>query len=434
MAVDTAPSALAALVRRAAEAGEAAGLDAIGVATAEPFAGTRRDLEERRAAGLHGGMQFTYRNPARSTDPRATLPSARALVAGARSYAGAPPEPVPGDRPQGRVARYAWGDHYAALREGLDAVAAVLRDEGWKAVVLVDQNNLVDRASAERAGLGWYGKSSLLLLPGAGSWFVLGSVLTDAPLAPAAPEAVADGCGACTRCVTACPTGAIVAPGVVDARRCLAWIVQAPGPVPREWREAMDDRIYGCDDCQDACPPNRVELRRHRRADPATSAVEEPEEPAGPADLTEPAVEEPDGSAWVDLLGLLAAEDTALLERHGRWYIAGRDPRWIRRNALVALGNAADPDDERVAAALRGVLAGDDDLLAAHAAWAARRLGRDDLLVALDPDAGPEVRVELASPAPSVRRPPDRPLGTPYLGPESPVVADTGPGSREGTG
>lgn len=413
MAVDTAPSALAALARRAAEAGEAAGLDAIGVATAEPFAGTRRDLEERRAAGLHGGMQFTYRNPARSTDPRATLPSARALLAGARSYAGAPPEPVPGDRPQGRVARYAWGDHYAALREGLDAIAAVLRGAGWKAVVLVDENNLVDRAAAERAGLGWYGKSSLLLLSGAGSWFVLGSVLTDAPLAPADPEAVADGCGSCTRCVTACPTGAIVAPGVVDARRCLAWIVQAPGPVPRQWREAMDDRIYGCDDCQDACPPNRVELRRHRGVDA-------------------PALDDADGQAWVDLLDLLGAEDADLLERHGRWYIAGRDPRWIRRNALVALGNAADPDDERVATALRGVLAGDDDLLAAHAAWAARRLGRDDLLVALGSDPGPETRAEVAAPAPSVGRHADRQPRTTTSGPSSPGVAGTIPGLEGG--
>jgi len=367
--------------RRALAAGRAAGLDAVGLTSALPFEATRRDLEERRAAGLHGGMRFTYRNPARSTDPRRVLPTARSLVAGARRYAGgAVPAPAtPG--PHGRVARYAWGDHYAELEAGLEAVAGVLRDEGWRAVVVADQNHLVDRAVAQRAGLGWYGKSSLLLLPGAGSWFVLGAVVTDAPLAPLDPAPVADGCGPCTRCVSACPTGAIVAPGVVDARRCLAWIVQAPGPIPREHREAMGDRIYGCDECQDACPPNRVELRRHR--DDVPSA----------------------GEAWVDLLDLLAADDATLLDRHGRWYIADRDPRWIRRNALVALGNVADPADERVAAALRTALHGPDGLLAAHAAWAARRLGRPDLLADLGPGVAPEVAAELDAPAPTPRTP-----------------------------
>lgn len=377
----------AVLARRAQDAGRAAGLDAVGVATAEPFDGARQALEQRRAGGLHGGMQFTFRNPARSTDPRALLPSARALVAGARAYGGgALPAPPPGP-PRGRVARYARGDHYAALERGLDAVAEVLRGEGWRAVVVVDQNHMVDRAVAHRAGLGWYGLSSLLLLPGSGSWFVLGSVVTDAPLVAADPEPVADGCGPCTRCRTGCPTGAIVAPGVVDARLCLAWLVQAPGVLRRDLREALGDRIYGCDECQDVCPPNRVEVRRRDQP----GAVAPPASEVAGAD-----------EAWVDLLGLLDADDATLLDRHGRWYIAGRDPRWLRRNALVALGNVADPTDPRVTAALARVLGGDDDLLAAHAAWAARRLGRDDLL----PDAtgvGPETAAELAAPAPAVR-------------------------------
>ncbi|HYI61795.1 MAG TPA: tRNA epoxyqueuosine(34) reductase QueG [Acidimicrobiales bacterium] len=381
--------ARAALGDQALAAGRAAGLDAAGIATAEPFTDTRRVLEERRAAGLHGGMAFTYRNPARSTDPRAVLPSARALVAGARAYGGGPPAAPTGPGPHGRVARYAWSDHYAALAAALEAVAGVLRDDGWKAVVVVDRNDLVDRAVAHRAGLGWYGKSSLLLLPGAGSWFVLGAVVTDAPLAPTAEGPEPDGCGGCTRCLADCPTGAIVAPGVVDARRCLAWVVQAPGAVPRELRAPLGDRIYGCDDCQDVCPPNRVELRRHR---------------SDGAPVPEPASRDRGEGPWVGLLDLLALDDDTLLARHGRWYIAERDPRHLRRNALVALGNVADPDDPEVAAALERVLAGPDDLLAAHAAWAARRLGRDDLLAALGPDRGPEVRAELAAPAPEVRR------------------------------
>ncbi|HMJ78255.1 MAG TPA: tRNA epoxyqueuosine(34) reductase QueG [Iamia sp.] len=379
------------LARRALAAGRAGGLDAVGIATADPFTDTRAHLEERRRAGLHGGMAFTYRNPARSTDPRALLPSAQALVAGARAYGGGDLTPPPGQRPQGRVARYAWGDHYAELEAGLEAVAEVLRADGWRAVVVADQNHLVDRAVAHRAGLGWYGKSSLLLLPGAGSWFVLGAVVTDAPLAPTAEEPVADGCGPCTRCLDGCPTGAIVAPGVVDARRCLAWVVQAPGPMPRPLRAALGDRIYGCDECQDVCPPNRVELRRHRRGEAVV-------------DDQARAHDERSDRPWVDLLDLLAASDDELLDQHGRWYIAGRDPRWIRRNAVVALGNVGDPDDPAVIAALRVELTGPDDLLAAHAAWAARRLGRHDLLVDLDPDViGPDLAAELVAPPPPPR-------------------------------
>ena len=130
---------------------------------------------------------------------------------------------------------------------------------GWRARVVADDNALVDRAAAERAGLGWFGKNSNILLPGAGSWFLLGSVVTDAPLPTAAP--VGDGCGSCRRCLSACPTGALVGPGVLDARRCLAWLLQATGVFPFEFRVALEGRIYGCDDCQDVCPANRLVAR-----------------------------------------------------------------------------------------------------------------------------------------------------------------------------
>lgn len=362
--------------------GRAHGLDAVGVASAEPFAGTRAVLEERRAAGLHGSMQFTYRNPARSTDPSRTLPGARALVVGARGYRD--PEAAPArDGPVGRVARYMWADHYGALDTGLNVVAEHLVAAGWRAIVISDENNLVDRAAAHRAGLGWFGRNSNLLLPGVGSWFVLGSVITDAALEPTG-AVVADGCGSCNRCTPACPTGAIVAPGVIDARRCLAWVVQAPGPIPSDLRVSMGDRIYGCDDCQDVCPPNRVELRRRGDTSPAEARSDR---------------------AWVDLLDLLAASDATLLERHGRWYIAGRDPRWLRRNALVALGNTADPADERVLAVLVAHLDHPDPILRAHAVWALRRLDRDDLAVVRVDDCDPDVRAEVAGSPPPRRRP-----------------------------
>ena len=333
----------ATLVDEVCRVGRDAGLDAVGVADAAPFDGTRRDLEARKAAGLHGGMHFTYGRPDRSTDPDRALRGARALVVGARSYRQATAPSTPG---AARVARYARADHYDVLRTALGAVAGHLRDRGWRTRVLVDDNALVDREAAHRAGIGWYGKSSNLLLPGQGSWFVLGSVVTDAPLPPTATEAVADGCGPCTRCITGCPTGAIVAPGVVDARRCLAWLLQAEGPFPLEFRQALGDRIYGCDDCQEVCPPNR-------------RTVDTNEGPSGE----------------VPVLEMLALDDDELLARYGRWYIAKRDPRYLRRNALVVLGNTGDRNDAETHATLRRYLDGDDELLREHAAWAAERLG-----------------------------------------------------------
>jgi epoxyqueuosine reductase len=335
--------------------GRSRGLDAVGVAAATVFVETRQALFDRRAAGLHGGMQFTYRNPERSTDPGRLVDGARSIVVGARSYLSAGREASVD--PAGRVARYSWRDHYAELRAALEPMATRLRGEGWKAVVVADDNALVDREAAYRAGIGWYGKSSNLLLPGRGSWFVLGSVVTNAPLTPAsAPQP--DGCGPCHSCIDACPTQAIVAPGVVDARRCLAWLVQAPGSFPLEWREALGDRIYGCDDCQEVCPPNRV-VDRHQTA----SRPDSGDEP------------------WVDLVALLDASDDEVVERFGRWYIAGREARYLRRNALVALGNTADGQDHNVERVLGAALSSGDVIVREHAEWAARRLGRSDLVV-----------------------------------------------------
>ena len=427
--------------------GRAAGLAAVGVAPAAPFLTTRRHLERRKAAGLHGGMSFTYRRPERSTDPGAALPGAQALVVGAWAYrrtAPAPPPaspdrpappappgapgsagpvawatPAPGSQavpspgrtgaaPAGTVARYAWEDHYGPLRAGLREIAAALKAEGWRARVLVDDNALHDREAAYRAGLGWYGKNANLLLPGSGSWFVLGSVVTDAPIEVTPPaERVADGCGACTRCLTACPTGAIVAPGVVDARRCLAWLLQAEGPFPPEHRVALGGRIYGCDDCQEVCPPNR----RAERLDPHPAAAGSGAQPS------------------VDLLAMLAASDDELLARLGRWYVPRRDPRYLRRNALVALGNVGDAADPAVARALLWALAEPDAIVRGHAVWAARRLGRPDLIATVADDPDPLVRAELATAVPV--RPDSRPAAVPVAagrddGGRAAVTADGG--------
>lgn len=361
--------------------GRASGLAVVGVAPADPFLGTRVHLTRRREQGLHGGMNFTYRNPVRSTDPSVALGEARALVVGAWPYRRPSSPPAPPDGPAGRVARYVWADHYGELRAALGAVAAKLKADGWRARVIVDQNDLVDREAAYRAGLGWYGKNSNLLLPGHGSWFVLGSVVTDAPLEPTGGPRP-DGCGTCRRCIDGCPTGAIVAPGVIDARRCLAWLVQAPGDLPREHRVAMHDRMYGCDDCQDVCPPNRLEARRAEDGEDGEAAAER---------------------AWVPLLAVLDATDAELLERYGHWYIPRRDPRYLRRNALVALGNVGDPGDPPVRDTVARYLHHPDPMLRAHAVWAARRAGLHDLVAAMAGDPDPAVVEELTAPAPPER-------------------------------
>jgi epoxyqueuosine reductase len=302
-------------------------------------------------------MPFTFRKPARSTDPESLLPGAASLVVGATSYLRVPPgyEHGAGESEQagaslGRIARYQWRDHYEPLRDGLYAVSAELRAAGWRTRIVADDNSLVDREAAVQAGLGWYGKNCCVLLPGQGSWFVLGSVVTDAPLV-AATTKVADGCGTCSRCLPACPTGAIVAPGVLDARRCLAWLVQAPGDFPEQFRAALGDRIYGCDDCQEVCPINR----KAERTSPPPSA-------------------EADSAPWVQLVRLAMSSPAEVLAEFGRWYLPGRDADVLRRNAFVALGNVGEPGDATVMAAIAHGLNDPNPIIVRHALWAANRL------------------------------------------------------------
>jgi len=346
------------------EVGRQAGLDAVGAAGAEPFTGVRSELERRRKAGLHGGMQFTYRNPERSTTPARILPGARSLVVGAlRTAAPRLTEAAPGRL---RIAAYARHDYYATLREALGRVAGRLEADGWQARVVADDNALVDRPAAVRAGIGWYGKNANVLIPGRGSWFVLGSVVTDAPLPEGQP--MGDGCGSCQRCLDSCPTGAIVAPGVVDARRCLAWLVQAPGAIPVEFRESIGGRLYGCDDCQEVCPVGRSERDGEDFGAPAADR---------------------------DAFEILLASDEELLEHFGAWYIADRDPRYLRRNALVAMANSAPTGDDQAAALIGRYLSDPDPLLRAHAVWAAARVGRSDLLGEAADEPDPTVREEI---------------------------------------
>ena len=170
-------------------------------------------------------------------------------------------------------------------------------------------------------------------------------------------QPVDDGCGSCTRCLDGCPTGAIVAPGVIDARRCLAWLLQKSGTFPTEMRAALGDRIYGCDDCQEVCPPT-VRLGRRNMSSAAPGLGE-----------------------WVDPLAMLTMSDDELLETYGLWYFAERDPRWLRRNAIIVLGNTTDPNDSETLDVLQSVTDGQDVVLAEHAQWAVDEIARRALQV-----------------------------------------------------
>ena len=372
--VDTSdPAYLESLLQFARELG----LDRVGVTDASPLSRARVAIDDRKARGLSDTMGFTYRNPSRSTDPNTAVEGARSIIVAARSYHSDQP-----DHPGGisaRVARYAQDDHYTPLRQALQKVALRLRADGYRAVVFADENNLVDREVAYQAGLGWFGKNANILLPGAGSFFSLGSIVTTAVLAPALQPAP-DGCGTCRACYDECPTQAIVADGVIDARRCLAWLVQKPGIFPREFRVALGDRLYGCDDCQTSCPPTvRLHSRHHARIAPI----------AGPG-------------AFVDVIELLNASNESLLEKYGSWYLAERDPRWLRRNGLIILGNIAPVDISAaensvmspVEQVLRRYLGDIDPMLRLHAVWAAVRLGRRDLVESLASDPDESVRRE----------------------------------------
>jgi epoxyqueuosine reductase len=345
--------------------GRNSGLHQVGVASAEVLHRARQALNERKSQGLHNQMQFTYRNPNRSTDPTAALPSAKSVIVGALSYSTQMPEQP--EKLSARVARYVWSDYYAQLRESLRQIAKQLESDGFRAVVLADDNAIVDREVAYQAGLGWFGKNSNLLIAGAGSYFVLGCVVTNASLV-VAEKPVEDGCGSCRRCLDNCPTQAIIAPGVIDANKCLAWLLQKPGVFDRDFRVALGDRLYGCDDCQEVCPPT---VRFEKR----TSVIAD-----------EPVKHDDRANAWVSVQKILLADDESLLKEFGAWYIANRDPKWLRRNALVILGNIGDADDKLVVELLQKYCNHGDAILRSHAVWAAARLGLNHLLPVSEDD------------------------------------------------
>jgi epoxyqueuosine reductase len=314
--------------------GEELGLDAVGVACAEPYDDTERHIRARRAKGLFGGMRFTMAQPEVSCHPEDLLEGACSVVSAALCYYAPEPEHPEG---HGRLPRYTWHDGYAELRKALDALGRAL-EAPYR--VFVDSNQHVDREAAARSGVGFYGKNTMLITRKHGSWVVLGTLITAAELEPTPP--LDTDCGSCRLCIDACPTGALDDPGTLDATRCLSYWTQTPEPIPLEFREPLGAQVYGCDICQDVCPWNRgVERRREGLA--------------------------PDPAAHVDLVEWLEGDVGAF----DRLYVPRNDPRWLQRNALVATGNVGD---SRTRAAVERHADGDDEMLADHARWALERI------------------------------------------------------------
>jgi epoxyqueuosine reductase len=323
---------------------EELGIDAVGAAPAASYEETERHIADRGARGLFADMRFTMAQPEVSCHPESLLQDARSVVSAALCYYEASAAPQDGE---GRLPRYAWRDLYADLRQKLEVLG---RRIGGSYRVLVDANQHVDREGAARAGVGFYGKNTMLITRRHGSWVVLGTLVTDVEIEQS-PKLGLD-CGECRLCIDACPTGALDEPGTLDATRCLSYWTQAPAPIPEEYREAIDSMVYGCDICQEVCPWNRgVEKRRAGR------------EPAVGAEPT------------ISLADWLSADGAELARRYDRLYVPRNDPRYLRRNALVALGNTGGPEDAGLADAYA---AGDDPLLREHAEWAARRIRERD--------------------------------------------------------
>lgn len=316
------------------------GIDRVGIASADPFPEVAAALISRRQTGLSASLGFTFSDPEGSTDLTSHFPWARSVVVLGRSYLPMAGSPVSiGGR--ARVARFAVEDFYVPLRAALRRIADHLRDEGARAEVLVDDPRLVDRAVAVRAGLGWWGKNTMVLAPAQGPWMLFGSVVTDVDLERTPP--MHRDCGSCDACLPACPTGALISPGVLDARLCLAAVLQSPGVIPASLRGPVGDRLYGCDDCLAACPPGIKAL---------TSADRE----RGSHELR-----------W-----LLESDDESLEGEFGHFYLARSSVDMLRRNALVVAGNSGQPS---LMPLVVGYLGHPDPILRLHAAWAARRLG-----------------------------------------------------------
>lgn len=327
------------------------GFDRVGITTAEPFPSLYDLLAERIRGGLMGGLAwFTVERAATACDVRRLVPQARSIISLAMSYLGAAAYlPSTPGTPRGRVARYAWGRDYHPVLQARTARFIELLGERYGHTEarrgMVDTARIVDRAVAQRAGVGWYGKNTCILTRSHGSWVFLAEVVTDLDLIPDRPMRTS--CGRCTRCLPACPTAALVQPAVLDVGRCIAYLtVEERGAIPRHLRPLLGDWLFGCDRCQEVCPVNRGALA-------AAPPEFGPEQGIGPSP---------------ELLPLLALNEAQFAARFVGTPIKRAKRRGLLRNACVALGNLGDP--VAIPALGRRLTEEPEPLVRAHAAWA----------------------------------------------------------------
>ena len=360
----------------------AAGFDLVGVTTADDFTADRNAALERIRDGLMDGLPwYTESRVMRGASPSELLPGARSVICLGLSYyidhpSPAHPELVEGRTSTGRVARYAWSrDYHRVMKRRMREFVRELERALGSTVAArwyVDDGPMLDRAAANRAGIGWFGKNANILTPGFGSWVFLGQVITDLQLAPDAP--LRKSCGNCVRCIADCPTGAIVAPYVVDNARCISYLtIENRGPVPRELRPLMQDWVFGCDICQDVCPVNR-------KTQPAAQPI-----PLAAATVRQKGGRH--GLAFPDLTELLEMTDAEFVRRFQGTPVMRAKRTGMQRNACIALGNlghaAAIP---ALARALRQA----ESLVRQHAAWALGRIGGPQAATVLSDAAAAE--------------------------------------------
>ena len=340
------------------------GFDIVRVTSAGAF---RRDeaaaLKRIRDGHMDGYSWYTEERVRRANRPQELLEGARSVISLALSYntgePGSPDEQLRG-RLHGKVARYAWGDDYHdVIKKRLRAFAAKLPQIAGRPVstrIFVDDGPMNDRAAAARAGIGWFGKNTNILTRTHGSWVFLAQVITDIPLEPDAP--LKKTCGECVLCIDACPTGAIVAPYVIDNKRCISYLtIELRGAIPRELRPLVGDWVFGCDICQDVCPVNRKALGS-----------------------LEPAFQQRHDFAAPALMPLLELDQPAFSERFRRSPIKRAKLAGLQRNVCVALGNIGDPV---AIPSLSGALHSNSSLVRRHAAWALGRIGGGEAYEAL---------------------------------------------------
>ena len=325
-------------------------------------AGPARDaprLREWLEAGRHADMDWIARRESERADPRRVLAGARTMISLLTEYSTEPPQES--RRWIGKISRYAWGsDYHHVLGRRLAKLVRFLDEmiPGSKSISAVDFKPVLEREWAERAGLGWIGKNTNLLTEDRGSWFFLSEILTTVDLAPEKERATKNRCGKCVDCITACPTQAIVAPFVVDARRCISYLtIELEGPIPRELRPQIGEWIFGCDVCQDVCPWNRFAV-------PVSEPRFRIDESRFDGDLTE--------FLELDRASFEARFQGSPVRR------AGRDG--FLRNVCVALGNRREPT---AVPALAKALDDSSPLVRSHAAWALGRIGGADACAAL---------------------------------------------------